>query len=227
MSGGTLEPNAYGRQLTADEIADGAHRDFIGGMWETMGEMQLAFLQAQGLRPDHTLLDIGCGALRGGVHFIRYLAAGNYYGLDINASLIAAANHELQVEGLLDKQPHLLVDSLFEAHRFGQRFDYAIAQSVFTHLPMNHIIRCLAETQRVLAPGGTLFATFFEAPASAHLGQVAHAPGEIVTSYDQDPYHYSVDEFHWMAAAAGLTLHPIGDWNHPRAQRMLSFSLPA
>jgi ubiquinone/menaquinone biosynthesis C-methylase UbiE len=38
----------------------------------------------------HKLLDIGCGALRGGIHFINYVDAGNHYGLDLNSWLIEA-----------------------------------------------------------------------------------------------------------------------------------------
>ena len=53
--------------------------------------------------PHHRLLDIGCGALRGGVHFVRYLEDGNYAGLDVNRSLIAAGHRELQSAGLHEK----------------------------------------------------------------------------------------------------------------------------
>jgi hypothetical protein len=35
--------------------------------------LQLDFRVAQDLRPSHCLLDIACGALRGGVHVIHYL----------------------------------------------------------------------------------------------------------------------------------------------------------
>jgi hypothetical protein len=52
----------------------------VGGMWEEIGKLQLDFLVNQGLRPTHKFLDIGCGTLRGGRHFIRYLDAGNYAG---------------------------------------------------------------------------------------------------------------------------------------------------
>ncbi len=77
-------------------------------------------------------------------HFIRYLEPGRYYGVDINASLMAAGQKELERENLLVKRPNLSVNDQFEFSRFGRTFDYAIAVSVFTHLPMNHIIRCLS-----------------------------------------------------------------------------------
>jgi hypothetical protein len=83
----------YERQLTPEEIAAGAHRDLVGGLWDEIGVLQFDFLRQQGLLPQHKLMDIGCGALRCGIPIIRYLDEGNYYGLDINASLIEAGQH--------------------------------------------------------------------------------------------------------------------------------------
>jgi cyclopropane fatty-acyl-phospholipid synthase-like methyltransferase len=215
--------NDYARQLTPEEIAGGAHRQFVGGLWDEMGALQHAFLVAQGLRPGHRLADIGCGALRGGVHFIRYLVQGGYFGLDSNASLLEAGRRELAAAGLEGKRPSLLVSERFELGRFGVRFDYAIAVSVFTHLPMNHIIRCLTEAGRALQPGARFYATFFEAPADAYLEPLAHAPGDVVTYFDMDPYHYSPAEIAHLAHEAGVVAERIGEWGHPRDQRMWSF----
>jgi ubiquinone/menaquinone biosynthesis C-methylase UbiE len=217
--------NQYWRQLTAEEIAAGEHRKFVGSMWDEIGSLQLEFLKEKGLLPHHRLVDIGCGSLRAGVRFIDYLDRGNYYGLDINASLIEAGRMELAQAGLADKQPNLLVEGKFEMTRFGVTFDYAIANSVFTHLYMNHIARCLAEVRKVLEPGGKLFATFFEAPSSLHLEPIKHDPGGQVTKFDANPFHYSFSEIQWLSEAAGLEVRYLGDWGHPRDQKMLCFSL--
>jgi cyclopropane fatty-acyl-phospholipid synthase-like methyltransferase len=217
--------NAYGRQLTPAEIAAGEHKKFVGGLWDEIGNLQIEFLKAEGLSPDHRLADIGCGALRGGVHFVRYLDQGNYYGLDINASLIEAGKVELAQLGLMSKRPNLLVDDRFELTRFGVSFDYAIAVSVFTHLYMNHIARCLAEVKKVLKPEGKLFATFFEAPSPVHLEPIEHYPGRVVTNFDADPFHYSFSEIERLSEATGLSVEYLGDWRHPRDQQMLCFSL--
>src|SRR5205814_2018535 len=110
--------NQYGRQLTPEEIAAGAHRSFVGGMWDEIGELQLEFLRAQGLESHHKLLDVGCGALRGGIHFANFLQPGNYHGIDLNASLIAAGKIELERSGLAQKNAQLLVDGEFKMSRF-------------------------------------------------------------------------------------------------------------
>lgn len=49
----------------------------IGGMAKEHGQWQLEFMKKQGLKKSHTLLDIGCGVLRGGRYFIDYLNKEN------------------------------------------------------------------------------------------------------------------------------------------------------
>lgn len=218
--------NDYGSQLTPAAIAARHHRDIVGGLWEEMGALQFEFLRSHGLQPQHRLADIGCGCLRGGLHFIGYLEPGHYHGLDINASLIQAGRLEAATHGLSDKDPQLLVDDGFRLHRFGQQFDYMVSVSVFTHLPMNHILRCLAEARKCLTPGGVYYASYFEAPTCVHLAPLAHQPGGVVSHFDQDPYHYSFAEVAWMAAHAGLRAQRIGEWNHPRNQMMAALTLP-
>ncbi len=81
----------YTRPLSADDIAIGRHRRRIGGRnWEQRGLLQFEFLVAQGLEPGHSLLDVGCGPLRAGVHFVEFLEPGHYYGIDINETLLDA-----------------------------------------------------------------------------------------------------------------------------------------
>ena len=134
-------------------------------------------MRAQGLRADDALLDVGCGALRGGVRFVRYLAPGRYCGLDVNASLLAAGRRELGPELLRDKSPQLVVADDFDCAAFGRRFRLALAVSVFTHLDLNRILLCLVRVREVLAPDGRFFASWFEAPASGVRHSAAAAGG--------------------------------------------------
>jgi cyclopropane fatty-acyl-phospholipid synthase-like methyltransferase len=219
--------NEYGHQLTNTEIRSGAHREFVGGLWDEIGSLQFEFLKNQGLAPKHRLMDIGCGCLRGGVHFVPYLEKGRYCGIDINASLIEAGKKELlKCAANAGKQPDLRVTDRFDLAQFGVRFDYALAVSVFTHLYTNHIGRCLVEVKKVLAPQGRFFATFFETPTPLHLESITHLPGQVVTHFDRDPFHYSFSEMEMLARFAGLSVKLVGDWGHPRDQRMLCF-MPA
>jgi hypothetical protein len=111
-----------------------------GGRWQDIGLLQLDFLVGKGLQPHHSLLDIGCGSLRGVVHFVKCLNGGNYYGVDKQQWLLdAAVEVELPRHGPGEKAVHLLNRDDFDFTVFGVEFDYALAQYVFTHLTWNSI----------------------------------------------------------------------------------------
>jgi 2-polyprenyl-3-methyl-5-hydroxy-6-metoxy-1,4-benzoquinol methylase len=217
--------NSYGKELSHKDIQQRKHRKFVGGLWEQIGRLQYDFLIEQGLKPFHKLLDVGCGCLRGGIYYIQYLDEGNYCGLDINHSLIQAGMVELKEAGLEEKHPKLLVDDSFRLNKFNEKFDFMVSVSLFTHLPMNMIIRCLSAVKQQLKPNGIYFSSFFQAPSSVYLEKLHHQPGGATTNYDSDPFHYSFEELLWMASIAGLEVQLIGDWNHPRNQKMAVFYL--
>ena len=223
IDGGEHE-NSYWRELTDGEIRRRVHRSLVGGMWDEIGRLQFDFMIAQGLRPEHNLLDVGCGALRGGIHFVRYLEPGHYFGIDRNGSLIRAGRDELAAADLSTRHANLRVDSNFDVAAFGIRFEYAIAVSLFTHLYANHIMRCLREVTQVLSEAGRFYVTFFEAAQPAHTGSLVHTPGGVTTHLDSDPFHYSLEEISTYARYVGLRTNYIGEWNHPRGQRMLCFT---
>lgn len=204
-----------------------AHRHAVGGSWDAIGQHQFDFLVQQGLQPHHRLLDVGCGSLRGGVHYIQYLEDGHYYGIDRAQWLLDAGTQvEMPRAGIApDRTVNLICRDDFDVTEFGVQFDYAIAQSVYTHLPWNAILRSLVNVQKVLKPDGTFFATFFEAESPAHrIESFEHVPGGRVTYPDQDPFHYEFDVFEELARRVGLAVSYIGDWNHPRDQRMMVFT---
>jgi SAM-dependent methyltransferase len=214
------------RELTAEEIAAGLHREMVGGLWEELGRLQLEFLQRQGLTPTSTLLDVGCGCLRAGIHFVRFLEPGHYYGVDANASYIRAGlEQELPQAGLAGRlaADHLLVNAAFECWRFGVTFDYALAQSVFTHLPAPQIGAALTELARCVRPGGSLYATFFEARGRPLPETLVHERGGITSFRGQDPYHYRFRDLAGLCASLPWNPVYLGDWGHPRDQRMIRF----
>src|SRR5215469_11012365 len=126
------------------------HRMQVGGLWEEIGQLQYDFLLAQGLRADHYFLDIACGSLRAGVKLIPYLDSGHYYGIDRDSELLRRG-YELELDDeARQKQPVLAQMEDFDFQRLGRQFDFAIAQSLFTHLPVNQITRCLMNAERAL-----------------------------------------------------------------------------
>lgn len=201
------------------------HRRTIGDLdWDYLGRIQLDYLVERGLRPDHYLLDVGCGPLRAGTHFIDYLAPGHYAGVDKRGDVLEVSQVlELQRAGLTDKGPVLLANDLFEFGRLDMTFDFAIAQSVFTHLPLNSIMRCLVEMGRVLRAGGRFYATIYENPnGKLHVADIQQS-ATAVSHYDRDYYHYDLDTLRAACAQTGLELEYEGEWGHPNNQKMIVF----
>ncbi|KDA00629.1 type 12 methyltransferase [Hyphomonas polymorpha PS728] len=216
------EPEEIGRR-----ISEGDHRGVIGGLWEEMGAWQLDFCRRMGLLPEHHFLDVGCGSLRGGVHFVRYLEAGRYAGIDVHAALLEAGyERELVPAGLGPKLPRerLVADGRFDCSSLATQFDMAIAQSVFTHVPWNQVRLCLARLADTMRAGGRLFATYFEAAEDAPLDAVTDRGGGILSSFDANPYHYRFSDLQGAAEGLPVTVRRLGDVGHPRGQYMAEFT---
>jgi hypothetical protein len=191
------------------------HRDYVGGLWETIGQLQLDFLVAQGLTPAHCLLDIACGALRGGVHFIPYLEPGNYLGLEKEQTLIALGiDQELGAAGYHQKHPEFIISVRFEFHKFSKKSHFSLAQSLFTHVTPEDIRLCLRNLRNFVHPGHRLFATFLE-------GDVAHNPP---SSHSQAGFYYSREEMERFGTHTGWQATYIGDWQHPRHLMMMQYA---
>lgn len=220
-------PNAYyDTDAVVREVAQNRHRDLIGGAWDEIGKLQFDFLCANGLVPSAKLIDIGCGCLRGGIHFVEFLDAGNYYGMDISEKLLDAGyDVELRHRGLRHKLPrtNLVADGEFQFAKFPATFDMGIAQSLFSHLPVDHVRLCLSRLRPHMVRDGKLFATFFLVPEDHPVGTPFDHPRGVQTFDRKDPYHYRFTQVERFCE--GLAWRPIllGDWEHPRDQQMVLF----
>ncbi|MGC4900433.1 class I SAM-dependent methyltransferase [Micromonospora echinospora] len=205
-----------------DLLARGLHREAVGGHWEELGRLQLDFLRRQGLRPEHRFLDVGCGSLRAGRLIAAHVDPGNYYGIDINRTLLEVGyDHELDEPGRSRlPRSNLRATDRFDAD-FGVPFDMAIAQSVFTHISLNWMRLCLYRVAKAMRPGGRFYVTFFEKPEGFPLDGVAWS-GRLFT--ERNAYWYYQDDLRWVAARAPWTFRYIGDWAHPRGQRMVEYT---
>lgn len=223
----TTGPNAYyDTEKIVVEVAQNRHRDLVGGMWDEIGKLQLDFLRARGLAPSSKLVDIGCGCLRGGVHFVAFLEPGNYYGMDISEELLDAGyDVELKNRGLRDKLPraNLIADGEFQFAKFAATFDIGFVQSLFSHLPTDLIRQCLARLSPSMAPTGRLFGTFFIVPDDHPAGTPFDHPHGIQTFDHKDPYHYRVAQIERLCEGLPWQAVVLGDWGHPRDQQMVLF----
>jgi SAM-dependent methyltransferase len=148
---------------------------YVGGLWEEAGAAQFRFLCDQGLKPHHYLLDIGCGSLRGGVKFIPYLDAGHYMGVDQESLLIQLGlEKELDPAVYAAKGPKFVISDSFEFEQLAHCPDYALAVSLFTHLPEPMILDCLRKLRQFIHKDGVFYASFVECgrprdnPAAPH-----------------------------------------------------------
>lgn len=203
--------------------SDFDHRAEVGGLWDELGTLQLRYLQDHGLQPQHRLLDLGCGCLRGGIHFVRYLEPKHYYGIDNDPRMIAAAKKiELPAAGLERSQLTLACRDDFNANKFGVSFDFVLAQSLLTHLPLSDISQCFHQVRRCLHPKGKFFASIFQVTAEQYAQpQVHHVAHEIISYPDEDPYHYTLEQLSKVAQQHQLCIVSCTEWGHPRSQKML------
>ena len=223
-----MHSSYYGHNAIKSAVAAGRHRAVIGGLWDELGPHQLNFLKTAGLKPHHTLLDIGCGSLRLGIHAVRYLEAGQYWGTDLNESLLAAG-YELEIVpadlGAKLPRTNLIVDGEFTFQGIPKEVDFVIAQSVFTHLPLNHMRLCLARLASHLTAPCTFFFTIFTPPAGGSVTQSYEQSPKIVSYPHRDPYHYTIDDVHHAAKGLPWRIDFMGDWDHPRNQKMVRADL--
>ena len=190
------------------------HRDYVGGRWDVIGLLQFDFLVVHGLAPSHCLLDIACGALRGGVHFIRYLDRAHYLGLDKEKTLVdLGIEKELGADLYADKCPEFVISERFAFHRFSKKPHFSIAQSLFTHLTPDDTRLCLRNLRDFVDTGHVLFATFFE-------GDSGHNPAG---SHSQKVFRYSRAEMERFGQEVSWQTTYLGDWNHPLNQMMMRF----
>lgn len=184
----------------------------VGGKWEILGRLQFEFLKKRGLQPEHTLLDLGCGTLRGGRHFIRYLDPGNYTGIDISWKAIQYARELVDQEGLLGKMPNLLLNK-YKSLDFKQcshtTFDYILAQSVFTHLKPEHIQECFLNIRKVMHENSTFYFTYFKGQQYQEASQKDFFYPLSYFEELAEKYHYILEDHTW-------------DYLHPTGQNMLA-----
>ncbi len=217
----------YDLSRTETMVAEGQHRALIGGMWDEIGRLQFDYLKKDGLTPGMRLLDIGCGCLRGGVHFVEFLEAGNYFGIDLSEDLLKAGyDIELAGAGLQHKLPRdqLRVSEEFDVSGFGVQFDAALALSVLTHLTLNHVKLCLNRLAGSMRPGARFYATVFHCPDSHDWSRpLLHEPGQIVSHPHRDPYHYTHADLAYCCRSLPWRLDRLELWDHPRHQSMAVF----
>jgi cyclopropane fatty-acyl-phospholipid synthase-like methyltransferase len=129
--------------------------NYVGSRKNTAGRTQLEILRIEGLKKDSLVLDMGCGALVGGIPIMSYLETDHYVGVDPNRELMAASMaipYNLSI--CKKKRPKFLYVDDFDASALGIRFDYVMAHSVMSHAAQYQLDLFLRNSSKVLKNGG-------------------------------------------------------------------------
>lgn len=200
-----------------DKGVDTADRTWLGETESTVGPMQVEFLRVHGLLPNHSLLDFGCGNLRGGIPLIRYLDPDRYVGVDISRARLKVGEERIAAAGLQSKRPTLLCPAHMSMTELtGRRFDYIWSMSVLCHMPMDDIQELFDSVGRYMHSATVFFATYSDGDARDYRATL------------KDWFH----RYSTLAAAArshGMNCDPIDEWRHPDERnprdRMLRLTL--
>ncbi len=212
------------RELTEDEAkklrAGSEHYTaYVGppAQYDFMGATQFRLLCELGLREHHRVLDFGCGSLRAGRLLMSYLQSGRYFGIEPNAWLIEdAIARQIGQDQIRIKQPNFSHSDAFDAGVFGTRFDFIVAQSIFSHAGPSIVRQTLRSFAEWLEPNGICAVTFVTGEAS-DTAEGWHYPGTVT---------YSDSDIAALIDDAGLTGLAIR-WYHPRQSWYLLARDPA
>lgn len=163
------------------------------------GQVHLNYLIAHGLQQHHRLLDYGCGMLRSGLHFTRFLDPQCYVGVDISGHRIDRGIKLLAEHGVSpDSYETYVVGDCRLAELNGQSFDFIWANSVVTHMPMENVRTAFLAVRALLNPDGQFLFTYAEAERSRRM--------------NIKDFWYTRDEMQAMCTACGLSFEIQEDW---------------
>jgi len=188
---------------------DAHYRAYVGPPedYDLIAAMTFNLLTTLGLRQHHSLLDIGCGSLRIGRLLIPYLNRGKYFGVEPNEWLVEEGIRRELGKSLVEiKGPtFFFTDSPESIAKAETAFNFAVAQSIFSHCGLDLIKGWLSAISRSLAEDGALIATFLIGDEdSAQTGWIY-----------PDCVNYRPATLEHAAKDVNLRLE-ILDWKHPR-----------
>jgi len=151
----------YAEQVAQDLSSGKAHATLgpkLSGKKFGDPDSSVELLISHGLRPEHVLVDYGCGSLRSGVHYMDYLNRGNYWGMDVADTFFTMGLEMIDAQLLQEKEPNLRVigtESLREAQ--SKHPDYLISLGVVQHVPREELTEYFSKVLGLLSGDALAF----------------------------------------------------------------------
>jgi hypothetical protein len=134
--------------------------------FDRAGRAQLILLLMAGLQPASKVLDLGCGVLRAGYWIVHFLEPGCYHGIEPHdGRLRTGLDRILTSDTVSAKRPRLATNAEFDTSVFGEKFDFFVAYSIWTHASKRQIETMLDGFVRDSTDEGVFLASVLPARA--------------------------------------------------------------
>lgn len=212
----------YDKDRVDGQVNSDNHRGVVGGMWDEIGHLQFGALKELGLRPQSKVLDVGCGSFRLGRLLVDFLDKENYYGADLNQSLIDAGYERELSKNARAKLPreNLFCHDATQPLPVKKEFDFLVAFSLFTHLDPERSAMVLKSVAECMHSRSVLLATFFIATEES--GKPHEHLAGITTYLEKDPFHITLETLDSMIEPLGLCRRGLSQFSHPRGQSLFA-----
>lgn len=133
------------------------------GVWPQLQQYQFDVLKHHGLKPHHSLIDIGCGPITVGLALIAYLDRGNYFGVDALPEPLVESYQRIARHSLVHKNPTLVCSSTFGKRELGNRgFDYVWMSQLSYHLDDPGTIQLFDHVRSMMSEGSVFLADIID-----------------------------------------------------------------
>lgn len=150
-------------------------------------QFKRVLVEVAALAPHEHVLDLGCGTGTLTFWLHQHTPTATLVGLDIDPAVLARARRKSQ-----DQLIYWLCASAIQIPCADDSFDQVVSSLMFHHLALPHKAAALAETYRILRPGGRLTVLDFGRPKSRYgrtlaplLASLEEAAGQLTSHFSK------------------------------------------
>lgn len=127
------------------------------GIWSYLQQYQFNALTRLGLKPHHSVIDVGCGPITVGLALISYLERGNYVGVDLLPEPLIESYRRIAKHDLAHKNPTLVCSSTFGKRELaGRTFDFVWISQLSYHLDDLQLVLLFEQVRSMMTDSSVL-----------------------------------------------------------------------